>query len=274
MGFWAFRDKVAPGPPSASDPALDEQVPGNVPARFEAVAEALAAGRTATDACEVVGRLQGSQGVSLEETLADLRTTYELVLSAEPAFTDACAVALGWSEATLAYLHQLSCADPLTGLASMAHLRGRLDRAVPRRCPRFDSAARPLRAGRGGGVRAAPVRHRRRGLRRRPADVADRRVRTLRLRRPTRPSAGSARAASSSSPPATRTFPVVCRSCAACSRSVSEPTAASASGARACRWCPTRPRACSTSSPATKRAAEPEERGLSVGERRLSKRRD
>jgi hypothetical protein len=126
MGFWAFRDKVAPGPPSASDPGLDEQVPGNVPARFEAVAEALVAGRTATDACEVVGRLQGSQGVSLEETLADLRTTYELVLSTEPAFTDACAVALGWSEATLAYLHQLSCADPLTGLASMAHLRGRL----------------------------------------------------------------------------------------------------------------------------------------------------
>ena len=72
------------------------------------------------------GRLLGSQGVSLEETLADLRTTYDLVLGTEPAFTDACAVALGWSEATLAYLHQLSCADPLTGLASMAHLRGRL----------------------------------------------------------------------------------------------------------------------------------------------------
>ena len=97
-----------------------------MPGRFEAVGEALVAGRTATDACEVVGRLQGSQGVSLEETLADLRTTYELVLGTEPAFTDACAVALGWSEATLAYLHQLSCADPLTGLASMAHLRGRL----------------------------------------------------------------------------------------------------------------------------------------------------
>jgi hypothetical protein len=67
-----------------------------------------------------------SQGVSLAETLADLRTTYELVLGAEPAYTDACALALGWSESTLGYLHQLSCADPLTGLASMAHLRGRL----------------------------------------------------------------------------------------------------------------------------------------------------
>jgi len=126
MGFWAFREKVVPGPPSASQPALFEQDLGDVPERFEAVGEALVAGRSATDACEVVGRLQGSQGVSLEETLADLRTTYELVVGTEPAFTDACAVALGWSEATLAYLHQLSCADPLTGLASMAHLRGRL----------------------------------------------------------------------------------------------------------------------------------------------------
>jgi hypothetical protein len=126
MGFWAFRDKVAPEAPSASDPVLLQHVQGALPERFEAVAESLAVGRSATDACEVVGRLLGDQGVSLEETLADLRLTYELVLGTEPAFTDACAVALGWSEATLAYLHQLSCADPLTGLASMAHLRGRL----------------------------------------------------------------------------------------------------------------------------------------------------
>jgi len=134
MGFWAFRDKVVSGPPSTSGSALPEAVLVGVPASFEAVGEALAASRTATDACEVVGRLLGSQGVSLEETLADLRTTYSLVLATEPAFTDACAVALGWSEATLAYLHQLSCADPLTGLASMAHLRGRLTevyRGVP-----------------------------------------------------------------------------------------------------------------------------------------------
>src|SRR6476659_10082967 len=126
MGFWAFRDKVAPGPPSTSGTALPEAVREGLPLSYEAVGEALAAARSATDACEVVGRLQGSQGVSLEETLADLRTTYELVVGTEPAYTDACAVALGWSEATLAYLHQLSCADPLTGLASMAHLRGRL----------------------------------------------------------------------------------------------------------------------------------------------------
>src|SRR5689334_692629 len=126
MGFWAFREKIAPEPPSAPDSALSEQVRSALPTSYEAVGEALSGARSATDACEVVGRLLGSQGISLEETLADLRTTYELVVGTEPAFTDACAVALGWSEATLAYLHQLSCADPLTGLASMAHLRGRL----------------------------------------------------------------------------------------------------------------------------------------------------
>jgi hypothetical protein len=127
MGFWAFRDKVLNAPPSDSvSSALSEQVRVTLPPSFEAVGEALAGGRSATDACEVVGRMLSSQGVSLAETLADLRTTYELVLGTEPAYTDACAVALGWSESTLGYLHQLSCADPLTGLASMAHLRGRL----------------------------------------------------------------------------------------------------------------------------------------------------
>jgi hypothetical protein len=126
MGFWDFREKVASGPPSAAEPLLSEEVRSALPAPYEAVGEALWSARSATDACEVVGRMLGSQGISLEETLADLRTTYDLVLGTEPAFTDACAVALGWSEATLAYLHQLSCADPLTGLASMAHLRGRL----------------------------------------------------------------------------------------------------------------------------------------------------
>jgi hypothetical protein len=127
MAFFAFREKVVAPPPSLpADDVLTEQVRAQVPPSFEAVAEGLAAGQRATDACEVVGRLLATSGVSLEEALTDLRTTYELVLGAEPVYADACALALGWSEATLAYLHQLSCADPLTGLASSAHLRGRL----------------------------------------------------------------------------------------------------------------------------------------------------
>ncbi|RYE81238.1 MAG: hypothetical protein EOO74_00880 [Myxococcales bacterium] len=35
-------------------------------------------------------------------------------------------MSLAWSEETLGYLHQLSCEDELTGLASPAHLRARL----------------------------------------------------------------------------------------------------------------------------------------------------
>ena len=64
------------------------------------------------------------------------------MLGTEPAFTDACRLALGRSEATLADLHQLSCADPLTGLASMAHLRGRLTE-VYRGVPAGSKAASP-----------------------------------------------------------------------------------------------------------------------------------
>src|SRR4051794_41694284 len=117
MGFWEFREKVASGPPSATEQRLSDEVRAALPLPYEAVGEALADGRSATDACEVVGRLLGSQGISLEDTLADLRTTYDLVLCAEPPFTHACAPALDCTDPTLGYLHQLSCADPLTGLA-------------------------------------------------------------------------------------------------------------------------------------------------------------
>lgn len=126
MAFFAFRERILLPPPSEPAAGLPDHVRATLPRQFEAVAEALALGRRATDACEVVGRSLGTQGVALEEALADLRTTYERVTGTEPVYADACALALGWSESTLSYLHQLSCADPLTGLASTAHLRGRL----------------------------------------------------------------------------------------------------------------------------------------------------
>jgi len=43
-----------------------------------------------------------------------------------PPFEATEALAVAWSEASLQYLHQLSCEDPLTGLASLAHVRTRL----------------------------------------------------------------------------------------------------------------------------------------------------
>jgi hypothetical protein len=45
----------------------------------------------------------------------------------EPDFASVEALSVAWSEATLEFLHDLSCEDPLTGMASFAHLRTRLD---------------------------------------------------------------------------------------------------------------------------------------------------
>ena len=112
-----------------------EQTPGRdlpealrqaLPMRFEAVGEALASGVDPTAACNVVGRDVAQDGASLGEALAGLRTTYALVTTIEPPFEATEALAVAWSEASLQYLHQLSCEDPLTGLASLAHVRTRL----------------------------------------------------------------------------------------------------------------------------------------------------
>lgn len=111
---------VAPG----ADPVEDAQ--GFVPVRFEAVGEHLAAGRDASVACAMVGREAARDGADLGEALDGLRTTYARVQGGEPDFRAVRALCVAWSEETLGYLHQLSCEDPLTGLASLAHLRARL----------------------------------------------------------------------------------------------------------------------------------------------------
>ena len=78
-------------------------------------------------ACTVVGRDVARDGAALGEALSGLRATYHLVLGTPPAFEATEALSVAWSEATLQYLHDLSCEDPLTGLASLAHVRTRLD---------------------------------------------------------------------------------------------------------------------------------------------------
>lgn len=105
---------------------LPEALRHQLPMRFEAVGEALVSGTDVTAACAVVGRDVARDGAALGEALSGLRATYELVLGAQPDFTAAEALSVAWSEATLEYLHDLSCEDPLTGLASLAHVRTRL----------------------------------------------------------------------------------------------------------------------------------------------------
>jgi hypothetical protein len=105
---------------------LSEALRESLPLRFEAVGEALASGGDVNAACHVVGRDVARDGAALGEALSGLRTTFELVRGEEPDFAAAEALCVAWSEATLEYLHDLSCEDPLTGLTSLAHVRTRL----------------------------------------------------------------------------------------------------------------------------------------------------
>ncbi|MEI2713741.1 MAG: hypothetical protein V9G04_10755 [Nocardioides sp.] len=99
---------------------------GGLRGEFASVEEALVSGADPSVACSVVGHALALRGSSLGECLTALQATYRSVRGTDPSFRDVQALAEAWSEATLGYLHQLSCADPMTGLASLAHLRGRL----------------------------------------------------------------------------------------------------------------------------------------------------
>jgi hypothetical protein len=125
MGFFATRTRrsgsagVVPGVTAAAEGQA-------LPARFDAVAEHLAAGRDVRVACAMVGRELARDGADLGEALDGLEAIYARVLGGEPDLRAVRALGLAWSEETLGYLHQLSCENPLTGLASLAHLRARL----------------------------------------------------------------------------------------------------------------------------------------------------
>jgi GGDEF domain-containing protein len=124
--FTSFGRRRSGSGGDAPERELPEDVRRLLPPRFEAVGEALAAAADTRPACAVVGRDVARDGAALGEALDGLRTTFGLVMGLEPDFASVEALALGWSEATLEFLHDLSCEDPLTGLASLAHLRTRL----------------------------------------------------------------------------------------------------------------------------------------------------
>jgi hypothetical protein len=105
---------------------LPEEVAAMLPPRLLAVGEAQTSGTPALAACREAGRRLADDGASLEEALEGLHLTSVLVAGREPEYAELVALSVAWSEATLGYLHRLSCADPMTGLATQAHLRGRL----------------------------------------------------------------------------------------------------------------------------------------------------
>lgn len=124
MGIFARHR--APGGPRRSSAELTEELRSLLAPRFEAVGEALAAGTSSVEACWVVGRAQAELGSSLGESLDGLRATTQLVVGRDPSFEESHALSLAWSESVLGYLHGLSCADPLTGLSTHAHIRERI----------------------------------------------------------------------------------------------------------------------------------------------------
>lgn len=97
-----------------------------VPLGFTAVAEALRQGTDRQTPSRVVGRRLAEMGVSLDEVLDGLEETYRLTGYGEPDFGSVRAVSCGWADSSLEYMNGLSCEDPLTGLATTAHLRTRL----------------------------------------------------------------------------------------------------------------------------------------------------
>jgi hypothetical protein len=110
----------------ASERRLTDAQRREVPQGYDAVAEALVAGRDPIAACAVVGRDLACDGASLGEALSGLGATYRVAGAGVPEFAATESLAVAWSEATLDFLHDVTCEDPLTGLASAPHLRTRL----------------------------------------------------------------------------------------------------------------------------------------------------
>lgn len=121
----ATRRRSATTADAGAGQDLSSSTRAALPPRFEAVGEALTSGSgpASVAACEVLGGILARDGVSLGEALEDLARTWGLVRGEAPAYAETRALAVAWGEATLGYLHGVSCADPLTGLASLAHLR-------------------------------------------------------------------------------------------------------------------------------------------------------
>ena len=95
--------------------------------RFEAIRERAVRGEDTTAACSTVGRMMAREGADLGEALDGLRSTAGQAAGRPPTYAEMKALSVAWAEESLSYVHQLSCEDPLTGMAAPAHLRARLN---------------------------------------------------------------------------------------------------------------------------------------------------
>src|SRR5262245_4520838 len=111
----------------ASSSIADELGDPTVPRGFDPVADALLDQGDVEAAAVETGRDLAADGVPLDEVLSDLEAIYAAAGLGGPDFPVVRALSLSWTEVSLRYLHAQSCDDPLTGLASLPHLRSRLD---------------------------------------------------------------------------------------------------------------------------------------------------
>ena len=98
-----------------------------MPAGFEPLADALRYNGAVIAAAHEIGRLAAGDGASLDDVLTDVALTYQCVSRRRRAgFEVVRAVSTAWADASLRFLHAVSCEDPLTGLASLAHVRSKI----------------------------------------------------------------------------------------------------------------------------------------------------
>jgi hypothetical protein len=111
---------MIPAGTSAAGPSAE---PTTTHGEWASVGEALATRSWAVvEHCRVVGRDLAERGVSVGEALGELRSAARVLARREPTFDECEALVDAWADATLGYLNRISCADPLTGLDSQAHL--------------------------------------------------------------------------------------------------------------------------------------------------------
>lgn len=122
MRFLPSLRHAATDSPAAS--TLTQDYADAVAPGFTAVAEALAHQESPLEACAVAGQDLARDGASLEEAMDGLRQTWRAVRGCDPEYDATGELLRSWSETTLAFVHQISCEDPLTGLSTLAHLRG------------------------------------------------------------------------------------------------------------------------------------------------------
>jgi len=97
-----------------------------VPSGYEALADALAYDGNATAAGHEIGRNAAAVGAPLHDVLDDVARTYAATSAGDPDFDVVRTVAAAWADGSLQFLHRVSCEDPLTGLASLSHVRTRV----------------------------------------------------------------------------------------------------------------------------------------------------